>query len=411
MRTGKIDTGTRPGRRAAPVIVVLFAAAFPACSGDNMGPDLSLATCSLPLESLTDGGRDRSSIPALDNPEVARRLIAPEVGYVQRSDQVIALHFNDQPLAIPLKLLWYHEVLNFSVLDERLVPDERLTVTYSPLTGSVGVFNPEPSGASDFRVSSYVLDNNLVMEDGSGTFYPQLAPSATCGPRDGTRLTRVPYELMTYGAWLLIYLDTWIVSRDTGHDFLYTLYPYGNYRTPSNTWLFYPTAAPIDRRRLPKETVIGVPAGSGGIAFPLADLRAAAVNDQPGSAGTSVWAASGMAGGEPVVAFWNTQAQSARVYRARAGGRTLTFEVMEGRRQDVETGSIWNFNGRAVTGPLEGERLEPHPESYHAFWFAWAAFQPDIDVWRAAPSFDAAAGAVVVSPPRSLDPDLVRQPR
>ncbi|WP_419950167.1 DUF3179 domain-containing (seleno)protein [Candidatus Palauibacter sp.] len=404
MRTARNDTGIRLARRAGPTrtLWTLCAVTFPACSGDATGPDFA---CSLPLESFTDGGIDRSSIPALSNPEVARRLIAPEVGYVNRSDQVIALHFNDQPLAIPLKLLWYHEVLNFSV------PGERLTITYSPLTGSVGVFDPSPTETPNFGVSGYVLDNNLVMEDGTGAFYPQLAPSATCGPRDGTRLTRVPYELMSYGAWLLIHLDTWIVSRNTGHDFLYTLYPYGNYRTPSNASLFYPTGAPIDRRRLPKERVVGVPAGSGGIAFPLADLQAAAVNDQPGSAATSVWAASAMAGDEPVVAFWNTQARSARIFRARAAGRPLTFEVAGGRRRDTETGSIWNFNGRAVAGPLEGERLEPHREAYHAFWFAWAAFQPETDIWIAPRTGNPAAGSLVFPPPTTLEPDLVRGPR
>ena len=404
MRTAKNDTGVRCRRRAAPTraLWVLCAVTFPACSGDATGPD---AVCSLPLASFTDGGVDRSSIPALSNPEVARRLIAPEVGYVNRSDDVIALHFNDQPLAIPLKLLWYHEVLNFSV------PGERLTITYSPLTGSVGVFDPAPTDTPNFGVSSYVLDNNLVMEDGTGAFYPQLDPSATCGPRDGTRLTRVPYELMSYGAWLLIHLDTWIASRNTGHEFLYTLYPYGNYRTPSNASLFYPTGAPIDRRRLPKERVVGVPAGRGGIAFPLADLQSAAVNDQPESTGTSVWAASAMAGDEPVVAFWNTQARSARIFRARAGGRTLTFEVADGRRRDTATGSTWNFNGRAVSGPLEGERLEPHPDAYHAFWFAWAAFQPETDIWIGPRNGDPAAGSLVFPSPTTLDPDLVREPR
>lgn len=407
MRTANTETGARFARRSGAARALsrvrwtLFAVAFPACSGGPTGPE---SACSLPLESLTDGGVDRSSIPALSNPEVARRLIAPEVGYVNRSDPVIALHFNDQPLAIPLKLLWYHEVLNFSV------PGERLTVTYSPLTGSVGVFDPARTDTPNFGVSSYVLENNLVMEDGTGTLYPQLAPAATCGPSDGARLQRVPYELMSYGAWLLIYLDTWIVSRNTGHDFLYTLYPYGNYRTPSNASLHYPTAAPVDRRRLPKERVIGVPAGSGGVAFPLADLQAAAVNDQPGSAGTSVWAASAMAGGEPVVAFWNTQARSARIFRPRAAGRALTFEVVEGRRRDRETGSVWNFNGRAVEGPLEGERLEPQPDAYHAFWFAWAAFQPDTDLWTAPRNGDPAAGSLVFPPPTSLDPDLVREP-
>jgi len=345
------------------IAVALCAVGLAACSGESFGPLTGFSDCSLPLTNFTDAGVERSSIPALTNPEVATRLIAPHVGYVNRGDLVIGLEFNGQPLAIPLKLLWYHEVLNLQTEVDPADPNatgERLTVTYSPLTGSVSVFDPEPSGTPDFAVSNYVLDNNLVMDDGSGTLYPQLTRSATCGPRDGSSLTRVPYELMLYGAWLQIFLDTWVATRATGHDFLYTLYPYGNYRDPDNASLFYPTSAPIDPRRKPKERVVGVPAGTGGIAFAIADLREVAAQDQEGQ-NTFVWAASARAGGEPIVAFWNSRAQSARIYRARANGRPLTFEVVDGRRQDVETGSVWNFAGEAVEGPLEGEKLEAHP--------------------------------------------------
>lgn len=400
-------------RRGLRIALVLHAVGLAACSGESFGPLTGFSDCSLPLANFTDAGAERSSIPALTNPEVATRLIAPHVGYVNRGDLVIGLEFNGQPLAIPLKLLWYHEVLNLQAEVDPADPNatgERLTVTYSPLTGSVSVFDPEPSGTPDFAVSNYVLDNNLVMDDGSGTLYPQLTRSATCGPRDGSSLTRVPYELMLYGAWLQIFLDTWIATRATGHDFLYTLYPYGNYRDPDNASLFYPTSAPIDPRRKPKERVVGVPAGTGGIAFAIADLREVAAQDQEGQ-NTFVWAASARVGGEPIVAFWNSRAQSARIYRARANGQQLTFEVVDGRRQDVETGSVWNFAGEAVEGPLEGEKLEAHPEAYHAFWFAWAAFQPDTEVWVAPVPLTGSADFVPTDDTALLppDPDLVRR--
>ncbi|WP_420442427.1 DUF3179 domain-containing (seleno)protein [Candidatus Palauibacter sp.] len=415
MSPAKCSVARRIGlrRRALRTALVLPAVGFAACTGESFGPLTGFSNCSLPLTNFTDAGVERSSIPALTNPEVATRLIAPHVGYVNRSDLVIGLEFNGQPLAIPLKLLWYHEVLNLQADVDSTVAGatgERLTVTYSPLTGSVSVFDPEPSGTPDFAVSSYVLDNNLVMDDGSGTLYPQLTRSATCGPQDGISLTRVPYELMVYGAWLQVFQDTWIATRVTGHDFLYTLYPYGNYRDPDNASLFYPTSAPIDLRRRPKERVVGVPSGTGGYAFAISDLREVAARDQEGQNFT-VWAASARVGGEPVVAFWNSIAQSARIYRARVNGRSLTFEVVDGRRQDVETGSVWNFGGEAVVGPLDGERLEPHPESYHAFWFAWAAFQPDTEVWvppiplTGSADFVPADDATLLPP----DPDLLRR--
>ena len=39
--------------------------------------------------------------------------------------------------------------------------------------------------------------------------------------------------------------------------------------------------------------------------------------------------------------------------------------------------------GEALSGPLEGTRLAPIEEAYAAFWFAWATFQPDTELWTA----------------------------
>ena len=44
---------------------------------------------------------------------------------------------------------------------------------------------------------------------------------------------------------------------------------------------------------------------------------------------------------------------------------------------DAETGSTWNASGEAIAGELAGARLEPVP-IIDTFWFAWAAFHPDV---------------------------------
>ena len=49
--------------------------------------------------------------------------------------------------------------------------------------------------------------------------------------------------------------------------------------------------------------------------------------------------------------------------------------------RDVETGSLGRVDGRASEGPLAGRHLEPIADAYVAFWFAWAAFQPETVVW------------------------------
>ncbi|MBW3591192.1 MAG: DUF3179 domain-containing protein, partial [Actinobacteria bacterium] len=48
--------------------------------------------------------------------------------------------------------------------------------------------------------------------------------------------------------------------------------------------------------------------------------------------------------------------------------------------KDQQTQSIWNVLGQAVDGPLSGKRLTavPHVDT---FWFAWAAFQPQTQIF------------------------------
>ncbi len=343
-----------------------------ACA-DPIGPD-PLGICSIPFERFVDGGFERSEIPALYNPKVALRG-TPDIAYLSFSDRVIGLRFNGQPLAIPHKILWWHEVVNLDV------PGERRTVTYSPLTGSSLVFDRGPVAVDSFTVSSYVLETNLVLEDESGSLWPQMSSTAGCGPRNGVSLQREPYQEMTLGAWLSLHPDSWIVSSATGHSFFYTLYPYGDYDDVDNPELRFPLSSPIDPRRPPKERILGVPAGQGGIAFPLPVLAQLAAQDQQGQQQVFVWAANAEAGGSPVVAFWNSFAQTALAYRAEVQGQRLTFEVVDGQRRDVQTGTTWDFEGNGFAGPLEGAKLEPVAEAYLAFWFAWAEFQPETSIW------------------------------
>ncbi len=374
---------TWPGGGAGPrelhLMVVAAAVALGGCSG-SVDPQ---AECTIPLAQFVKGGIDRQGIPALTNPEVSLRT-DPRVGYMSLTDRVIGIQFNGQPLAIPHKILWWHEAVNLEV------PGERLTVTYAPLTGSSLVFDRGPADVDGFAVTDLVLSTNTVLRDESGTLWPQMELGARCGPRDGVDLAVVPYEEVTFGAWAIQHPETWVITSSTGHDFLYTLYPYGDYEQPDNGELLYPLGSGIDARRNPKERVLGIPSESGGIAFPLGDLDQAALRFQ-----IVVWAANAEVEGQRVVVFWNSVAQGAIAYRAEVDGQPLTFEVREEGRFDIQTGSSWLFDGTAVSGPLDGRQLERIPEAHVTFWFAWAAFHPDTELWEVAPG-----GAPVARAPR-----------
>lgn len=365
-------------RRETPILPVAVALLAAAC-GDGLSPtglDGPSLECSLDVGRLVmgNGGRSpsREDLPALTDPALVGGFEAAAL-YVGPRDRVIGFFVRGQPVAVPHNILWWHEVVNFNL------PGRRLSVTYSPFTGSSLVFDRTGMGVEEFRVSPFLFDNNLVMEDPeTGSLWPQMSRAARCGERDGTALPSVAFQEMEWVDWRGLHPSTVVVSAATGFDRPYSLYPYGRYERLENDEV--PTSvAGLDPRRPAKERVLGVPDGSGGVAFPFGELVAAS-GDAPGTV------ARARSGGRDLVVFWSGGAGSALAFRPEAGGRSLEFELREDRPGrfvivDRETETIWRFDGVGAEGPLEGERLAPVAEAYTAFWFAWAAFQPDTEIW------------------------------
>jgi hypothetical protein len=177
---------------------------------------------------------------------------------------------------------------------------------------------------------------------------------------------------ITWGGWKELYPSTLVVTPDTGFNRTYDAFanPYLAYQAENEPAILFPMQEPIDQRRPPKERVLGVPAGTGGVAFPfglLADLGPAA-------------AIHGIAGGDDFVVLWDTNKQAAMAYRPMLDGQDMTFTVNGGRIED-ETGSEWDVSGTAISGPMVGRNLEPVDEAFVAFWFAWLPFYPDLELW------------------------------
>jgi len=51
---------------------------------------------------------------------------------------------------------------------------------------------------------------------------------------------------------------------------------------------------------------------------------------------------------------------------------------------DAETGSTWNFEGKAVAGPLAGRQLTK-VFVLEDFWFDWRIYHPDTTIYELGP--------------------------
>ena len=338
-----------------------------ACSSPLDGIDFQETagtSCSINTSEIFSGGPGKDGIPALTNPT----MVLPEdpgTEYLLPNDRVVGLAIGGQALAIPINILWWHEIVNFDVAGRKLA------VTHCPLTGSSMVFDRALAGGAEFGVSGLLYQNNLIMYDRNTeeSLWPQMARHSRCGPKDGLEQEMIPAIEMTWDGWQTLHPHTQVVSSETAFGRNYRVYPYDDYDQLNNSQVLFPMG-PLDRRRPPKERVLGVPDGeNGGRAYPYGLLE---------SLGPEA-----MVEGDGDVIFWDSQRQAAMAYSTLLDGQNLTFEFGQGQIRDTETQSVWRIDGLAVSGPMAGRRLEPVADAYVAYWFAWAAFHPQTTLWSA----------------------------
>lgn len=212
---------------------------------------------------------------------------------------------------------------------------------------------------------------NFVMRDrDTGTAWQQATGEAFEGPLKGKRLTILPFEITTWGEWRARYPETMALVPEARFDEQYRLMA----QRVANLQL---SARPRDRTlrddaRLPPMTqVLGIDVSGGRKAYPLPVLeKQTVVNDRVGST--------------PVLLVYAARVETTTAFSRVLRGRTLTFRAARpgiANVVDEETGSTWTPYGECVAGSLKGERLEPITP-LPSFWFSWAQFFPDTDVYR-----------------------------
>ena len=345
-------------------------------AGPGTFPPPSGGVCLVEGESLRSGFVVRDGIPALTNPQMVSSG-DPLASYVLDGDRVIGLNYGGEWIALPLNVMRWHEIVNLDW------GDDRVAVTYCPLTGSGLAFDRGVIGGAEFGVSGLLWRANLVMYDRSRevSFWPQMRSRADCGPLAGTVLPQLPVSDMTWRAWKELHPGTRVVSEETGWRRDYRANPYEDYERVD--------APPLsdvrpDLRRQPKERVLGIPHAEGGIAIPFGVLpresKAVLTLSLPGGVIAP--------DGTPVVVFWDGAKETAEAFYTTpdwsidlgAAGSDVVFGVEDGRIVDSATGSYWEVDGRAVEGPASGSKLREVRGSMIAYWFAWAAFNPETDL-------------------------------
>jgi hypothetical protein len=308
-------------------------------------------------------------IPSVNDPVVVPGARAD--GPLSDTEQVMLVENGGVARAYPVRSLIRHEIVN------DVVGGLPVAVTWCPLCNTGITFDRRVDGRAEvFGVSGGLYRSALVMFDRRTTsLWPQPLGQAVLGPLLGAELAVVPSSLLPWSEARDSYpgLEVVLGSED---ELEQTTNPYDGYDVSGDPFLF---RGETDRRLPAFVRVAGVTFDGVSQAWSYDVLRRrrtveATVGTQPL---VVLWAPGSASPLETGDVREGRDVGSTGVYDPRVDGRSLTFRA-SGRTQfsDRETGSRWSLAGLAIEGPLKGTRLSALPHQ-DAFWFAWAAFQPD----------------------------------
>ena len=322
----------------------------------------------IPLDQIVSGGPPRDGIPSIGNPKFVSTEEASS-NFLQGSDLVIGLEINGDVRAYPLKILVWHEIVNDDV------GGTPVAVTYCPLCFTSQVFNRTIDGqVVEFGTSGKLYNSNLVMYDRtSESLWSQAMAKGIVGKHAGKDLQRIPFDVAAWNEWKKVHPESKVLSTDTGFGRPYGVDPYGNYYTQPN--ILFPVSHKDDRLG-PKEIVIGLEDNGNYKAYRISDIEnKKVVNDAIGNKQIALVSL------EPfMVRVFDRSILQLESSGSQVTTLQLEYESSSNLLVDKQTGTKWNFDGRAVEGRMDGKSLTRLPLD-EGFWFSWVTFHPNTEVY------------------------------
>ncbi|MHC5139444.1 MAG: DUF3179 domain-containing (seleno)protein [Planctomycetota bacterium] len=194
------------------------------------------------------------------------------------------------------------------------------------------------------------------------------------GPLKGQFLEQIPTYHMTWEEWINLHPETDVMlapedpyHRDARHG-------HGREEIFSRPGMDPPLAKTVtghfDHQYPENEIVLGINIDAGIRAYPLLEVKheGGVVNDQLGDV--------------PIIVFSGPQPEQVTMsaFIRNVKDRTLTFDCKPEGFRDRETQSLWDMEGRAISGELEGFQLQPLRWQY-VRWHAWVYPHPGTQIY------------------------------
>jgi Protein of unknown function (DUF3179) len=211
-----------------------------------------------------------------------------------------------------------------------------------------------------------INNQNFIMRDReTGSWWQQVSGEALQGPLKGKKLKLVAYEEVSFDLWKKeepggrVLLPNPEIAKKEGY-------------VPSN-WEEGVAALPIvvpsgeNDPLKPRDLIVGVEVNGKAKAYPVAVLKKSrAIIDSVGNV--------------PLFILLGEDNLTVRAFDANSLDLFVKSNPASPTFLDINSGSEWDFEGKAVSGPLAGKTLRRIP-ILKDYWFDWKNYHPDTAVY------------------------------
>jgi hypothetical protein len=219
-----------------------------------------------------------------------------------------------------------------------------------------------------FHLSGINNQNFIMRDEETGTWWQQISGEAIQGPLKGKRLNLVFHDEISFVTWKNEKPNGRVLRPDEKAASRYARKNWEEGIAKA------PVVTPIDKNDPlePRALIMGISINDASKAYPLAELqKQAAVLDTLGETALLI--------------VLDEDKKSARAFDRSVDGKVLEFfakpDTKPLRLIDAETGSEWDFSGKAINGTMKGTQLKK-VYVLSDFWFDWKIYHPKTAIYQ-----------------------------
>ena len=206
-----------------------------------------------------------------------------------------------------------------------------------------------------------------MQDEETGSWWQQITGEAIFGSSKGQRLKLVSHDEISFSLWKREHPDGRVLLPDDSKP----------WKQFSEDWEEHTAKMPVlaalnpDTRLSARTQIVGIKIGAVAKAYPLSTIK----DQNP---------ILDYIADTPVIIVVAEDKKSVRAFERRMDGQELEFFARQDskalRLVDAQTGSDWDFTGKAVSGPYAGRALK-QIYALNDYWFDWKAYNPDTAIY------------------------------